>query len=60
MDMDSVSVHVHTQQCFIQTNDFLRWQGKGGDMMLLGWESNEKSTKLEGELELRGGKSHPL
>ena len=46
-------------QWFIQTNDFL--DGKVGDLMVLGCESNmsiwQKSAKLRGELELRGGKS---
>ena len=38
-------------QCFIQNRDL--WDGKVGDMMLLGWESNiskvwQKSAKVEG------------
>ena len=47
----------------------LRWQGRVGDTMLLGWESNTSMAEVRkawgggGELELRGGKSqvpHPL
>ena len=51
-------------QCFTQNHDL--WDGKVGDMMLLGWESNtlllykymtEVCKAWGGKLEVRGGKS---
>ena len=56
----------YDMQCFIRNHDLC--DGKVGDMMLLGRESNtsiwQKSAKLEGgNLSLGGGKSlvpHPL